>query len=139
MNGILDMEELADIPDKNKYEKRYANGPFRFEGSEQFVIMYRYGDLRTYRMRIYQLPDSTQVSLINDHQEKIDFSTFRNDTNILMSVNNRYVLFDKDGIFRDEIEFKALDEPKKALNIPIFKRMKLFAMSSNNKYFLFED
>lgn len=56
-----------------------------------------------------------------------------------MSVNNRYVLFDKDGIFKDEIEFKNLQEPKKALDIPLFKRMKLLAMSPNNKYFLFED
>ena len=111
MNGIMDMEELADIPDKNKLEKRFANGPYCFHGSEQFVIIYRYGDQRIYRMRIYQLPDSTSVSMINDHQDKIDFSTFRDDTNILMSVNNRYVLFDKDGIFRDEVEFKGLEKP----------------------------
>ena len=77
--------------------------------------------------------------MINDHQDKINFSTFRDDTNILMSVNNRYVLFDKDGIFRDEVEFKGLEKPKKAIDIPAFKRMKLLAMSSNNKFFLFED
>lgn len=30
MNGIMDMEELADIPDKNKLDKRYATGPYCF-------------------------------------------------------------------------------------------------------------
>ena len=44
MNGIMDMEELADLADDKELDKRYSSGPFRFHGSEQFVIMYRYGD-----------------------------------------------------------------------------------------------
>jgi len=45
VNGILDMEDLSEIKDKKKGElkKEYANGPFKIKGSEQFVIIYRYG------------------------------------------------------------------------------------------------
>jgi hypothetical protein len=35
MDGILDMEELAEIPDdKDKVAKRFASGPFSMTGSE---------------------------------------------------------------------------------------------------------
>lgn len=84
-------------------------------------------------MRIYQLPDSTSVSLINDHNDKIKFSTFRDDGTILMHVGHRFFLFDKDGIFMDEVEFNLYGDD-------VYPgRMNLLAMSQNNKFFLFED
>ena len=56
-------------------------------------------------MRSYQFPDSTQISLINDHDNKIEFTTFMDDGKILMKVGHRFCLFDSDGVFMDEIEF----------------------------------
>ena len=46
MNGILDMEDLAKIEDldvNQKLSKTFANGPFRFKGSEQLVVIYHVG------------------------------------------------------------------------------------------------
>ena len=62
------MEDLSEIKDKKKGElvKEYANGPVKIIGSEQFVVIYRYGPDFNYKQRIYQLPDSSNISLIND-------------------------------------------------------------------------
>jgi hypothetical protein len=98
-------------------------------------------------MRLYQIPDSTSISLINDHDNKIEFTTFLDDGKILMKIGHRYALFDSDGIFMDEIEFNFKDEqPSEAINssivqkpIPSHQRMNLLCMSRNLQYFLFED
>ena len=45
MDGILDMEELSEIPDEkgSKVVKRFASGPFVMNGCEQFIVVYQYG------------------------------------------------------------------------------------------------
>jgi hypothetical protein len=78
-------------------------------GCEQFIVVYQYGQDYVYNMRLYQIPDSTSVSLINDHEHKINFTTFMDDGKILMNVGHRFSLFDRDGIFMDEIEFQRND------------------------------
>jgi hypothetical protein len=60
------------------------------------------------------LPDSTSVSLINDHQQKTDFSTFLDDGKIFLKIEHRFVLFDKDGCFMDPVEFKFSKTQNKA-------------------------
>jgi len=61
-------------------------------------------------MRLYQIPDSTAISLINNHDKKVDFTTFMEDGNILMKLGERFSMFNRDGIFMDEIEFTSKDE-----------------------------
>jgi hypothetical protein len=115
------------------------------DGCEQFIVVYQYGQDHVYNMRLYQLPDSTSISLINDHDNKINFTSFMDDGKILMNVGHRFSLFDRDGIFMDEIEFQTKDQPE-AINssiaekpLPFHERMNLLCMSRNNQYFLFED
>lgn len=151
MNGILDMEELSEIPDDkdSKLIKRYASGPFQMNGSEQFIVVYQYGQHHVFKMRIYQIPDSTSISLINDHEDMINFTTFMDNGNILMSVGHRFALFDSDGYFMDEIEFNHKEEEannavnssivENPKNIPDHKRMTLLSISRSNQYFLFVD
>lgn len=62
---------------------------------------------------MYQLPESSNVSLINDQQEMTNFSTYLDDGKIFLNVGHRYVLFDKDGIFMDPVEFKFSDDQQK--------------------------
>tara|TARA_B110000285_G_C15033723_1_gene568087 strand:+ start:505 stop:1170 length:666 start_codon:yes stop_codon:yes gene_type:complete len=135
VNGILDMEDLSEIKDKKKGElkKEYANGPFKIKGSEQFVIIYRYGPDFNYQQRMYQLPDSSNVSLINDQQEKTIFSTFLDDGKIFLNVGHRFVLFDKDGIFMDPVEFKFSEHQQKQALVSKLKNRVFLQEELNNK------
>ena len=104
-------------------------------GCEQFIMIYQYGQDHVYKMRLYQIPDSTSISLINNHDNKINFTSFMEDGNILMNVGHRFSMFDRDGIFMDEIEFETKDQPR-AINssiserpLPFHERMNLLSMS----------
>ena len=59
---------------------------------------------------IYQLPDSTQTNLIGDYQQKVDMSTFLDNGKILLKVGNRFLLFENDGEFVDEVEFDDISK-----------------------------
>jgi hypothetical protein len=46
--------------------------------------------------------------LVNDVQKKVDLSTFLSDGNILVRVLYRFLVFDCDGAFIDEVEFNHI-------------------------------
>ena len=49
--GILDMEELAEIPGnekENTQQKKFKCGPITFDGSDQFMIIYNMNNSFTY-------------------------------------------------------------------------------------------
>jgi hypothetical protein len=60
--GILDMEQLSK--QKNLEEKvggdttilKYASGPFLYEDSSEFVVVYQESDSYVYKQVIYSLP-----------------------------------------------------------------------------------
>lgn len=53
-------------------------------------------------------PNSNQTSLIADFQDKCEMSTFMDNDNILIKVASRFVIFNKDSHFIDEVEFKDI-------------------------------
>ena len=67
-----------------------------------------------YRQIIYSLPDNKTNILINDIDDKVDMSTFLTKDRILLKLAQRFLLFDKDGAFIDQIEFEDLREEKEA-------------------------
>lgn len=61
--------------------------------------------------RIYELPDSTSTSLINETNKQVNFSTFINiDENpaILVNVGDKFVIFDENGVFKSLVFFEGL-------------------------------
>ena len=106
-NGILDSEDLRSLKDDNNdvEEKQYAIGPKKIAGSDEFINVYKYGSNMIYKLRIYQLPHSQEVTLISDFHRKVELTTFLDSGNVLMKVANRYFIFDSFGGFMDEIEF----------------------------------
>ena len=52
--------------------------------------------------------------LINDIDSKVELSTFLVDGRILIKIAQRFMLFDPEGTFIDEIEFEDLREEREA-------------------------
>ena len=92
--GILDMEQLSKLKPVDKDTKigeekvslNYASGPYLYEGSNEFAVMYQENDKHIYKKIIYSLPNSTTNVLINDIDDKVNMSTFRSDGKILLKV-----------------------------------------------------
>lgn len=105
--GILDNEQLSK--QKSLEQKvggetkllRYASGPFIYEGSSEFVIVYQENDSYVYKQMIYSLPTNKTNILVNDIDKKVDMSTFLEEGMILVKIAHRYLLFDKNGGFID--------------------------------------
>lgn len=47
-----------------------------------------------------------------DHMKKIDFSSFLENGNILLRCDHRYLVFDQDGYYLNEVIFSDLDDKK---------------------------
>ena len=114
-DGVLDMEQLSQqqgkdlkISGSEKKSYVYASGPFVYLGSSEFVNVYQQNDSYIYRQKIYSLPDNKTSVLINDIDNKVDMSTFLHDGKIMVKIAQRYMLFDKNGEFIDQIDFEDL-------------------------------
>lgn len=112
------MEELLenrdDLMDQGN-EKEFIRGPISMNGSGQFIVMYRYGECLEFRLRVYQMPDSHQFTLIQDTQKHVDLATFLDDGKIFLKIGNRYMLFNEYGSFIDEIEFEQANTERRQI------------------------
>lgn len=115
--GILEADELMD-EDRTQAARKQFRGPFTFSGSNRFYEVFRQSKFKSF-MRIYTLPDMVQKTLINDFGNYVDMSTFLEDGNILMRSRSRFMIFSKEGFFKDEITFNddACAEEEDALTI----------------------
>ena len=71
-------------------------------------------------MKIYEKPDSSQKTLINDFMHLVDVSTFLGDGNVLVKALRRYMIFDEYGSYIDEVDFEPIqnkDEKNEILTI----------------------
>jgi hypothetical protein len=93
--------------------------------------MYTFGHQKQINQWIYQQPDSSSTSLVNDQISNISFSTFVNENTILMKIGDEFLIFDQNGVFQTIANFdKDKYEPSD---------MHLISMSNNGKYFLFNN
>ena len=108
--GVFEAEDLIK-EDKSSDEVHYIDGPTRISGSNRFFDVFRTTKFKSF-LRIFQLPDKTQKTLINDFQNFVDMSTFLQNGNILVKIRRRFMLFTADGGFIEEISFddSALEE-----------------------------
>lgn len=121
-NGILDLEELTELPDagaevqnaeaappKEEPLKFFIQGPYSGD-NDTFSLVMRYGesDQLLFKSRTYQLPDAQQTMMLTDFDKQVDMSTFLDSGDILLKIKNRFMIFDKYGMFIDEAEFKDL-------------------------------
>ena len=79
-------------------------GPYTLSGSNRFYEVFRQNKFNSF-LRIYTLPDQVQKTLINDFQNQVDMSTFLEDGNILIRSRSRFMVFSKEGFFKDEVTF----------------------------------
>jgi len=71
-------------------------------------------------MKIYEKPDSSQKTLINDFMHLVDVSTFLQDGKILVKALRRFMIFDDEGQYVDEVDFEPIlnkEEKNDILNI----------------------
>ena len=54
---------------------------------------------------------------MGDYQNKVDMTTFRSDGSILLKLGYRFMIYNTDGTFRDEITFDNADEKIEATNV----------------------
>ena len=72
------------------------------------IIIYQRSPKFKYKAKIMQTPSSLTTTLIADLDEVAEFSTFLEDGNILLKSASRYMIFNSDGQFVDEVEFKDI-------------------------------
>ena len=72
-----------------------------------FNIVYSVGPVENmkYRVRTYMQPDNNDVLLLRDFNNKVQMSTFLDDSNILVKISDRFMVFNQEGKFIDEVEF----------------------------------
>jgi hypothetical protein len=63
-----------------------------------------------YKIRSYMLPDNNDIYLLRDFNSKVELATFLDDSNILVKIADRFMVFDEHGEFKDEAEFKDMRE-----------------------------
>lgn len=65
--------------------------------------MYQNGNFHSYKLRVYQMPDSMYKTMIRDKNNVIDLATYLDDGYIFLKMGKRFMLFDQNGTFVREI------------------------------------
>lgn len=82
-----------------------------FNGASEFIEVYQEGRTQSY-IRVFQLPDMVEKTLINDIQNKCDMATFLEDGDILLKINSRFLQFKADtGDYMTQVEFENYELP----------------------------
>lgn len=107
-DGIYETEDLIRMEGIDKAQALIRfKGPIEFVGSNQFINVYKTGDFRCH-MKIYEKPDSSQKTLINDFMHLVDVSTFLQDGKILVKALRRFMIFSDDAQYIDEVDFEPI-------------------------------
>ena len=101
--GVFEAERLIQQAQNND-RKLYLKGPFTFTGNNRFYNVLRQRKFKTF-IRIFNLPDKTQRTLVNDFSNYVDMSTFLPGGQILLRCRRRFLIFSSDGNFIDEVKF----------------------------------
>jgi len=51
------------------------------------------------------MPDSTNTTLVNDTRRKVKLATFLDRERILVQLDYRYLIFDAQGVYIDDVDF----------------------------------
>lgn len=73
-------------------------------------------------MRLFQLPNVVQKTLVNDRMNQVDMSTFMENGEILVKIGSRFLQFSAErGDFICQLKFneEILNQAAKAQGIPI--------------------
>jgi hypothetical protein len=101
--GIMESEEL--IPeDRTKASIDWYKGPFFIRGSNRVYNVYTTEKFKSF-IKISSVPDTNERVIVNDFMNSVDFSTFMPDGKILLRVNQRFMIFNSEGAFIQEINF----------------------------------
>lgn len=105
------------------------------------MITYQSGNDMGFQQRIYQRPDSPDISLVNDYDKQVLMSTFIDKKTLLLQLNNRYMIFDHNGNFVDECNFSDYKTGSRYSNNmdESLNKMVLSKFSDNSLYYIFLD
>lgn len=127
-DGILDMEDLLEDTGKLlefSQHKEVTFDAFQVSGSNQFALIYQLPQHQQFKMQVFQLPDSPNVTLIQNRQDAISLVTFCEDGLVLLKLGPRFLLFNDCGNFLDEVEFKKNDKTIERQRKNAIARMKI--------------
>lgn len=86
LNKLLDFEELHDQKPKKVNFKSCVS----INGSNSFVDFYQH--LRTISyILIFQVPNSAEITLVNDQTNQVEMSTFMENGDILIKIGTRFL------------------------------------------------
>jgi hypothetical protein len=109
--GIYETEDLLRMEGLERAQNLIRfKGPIEFVGSNQFFNVYKTGEFKCH-MKIYEKPDSSQKTLINDFMHLVDVSTFLTNGKILVKALRRFMVFGPDGKYIDEVDFEPINDP----------------------------
>lgn len=132
VNGIMDMEKLNQTDkvqdDTNKGEQiiseQFQLGPFAVDGNNEFAVIFKESKSFRVRARFYQEPNSYQISLLADYENKCKFSTFLNSGEILVKIMDRYMMFEPEGKFIYQVTFGDIDKEKQFKELEDYNKIK---------------
>lgn len=85
----------------------FVEGPKLIKGSSRFFNIYTSPDSTYINARIFNMPDRTQKTLLNDVQNLVDMSSFLPDGKILVRCRDRFMLYTENAVFIDEVNFNT--------------------------------
>lgn len=77
--------------------EKFQLGPYPVDGNNEFVVVFKESGSFRVKARFYQEPNSNELSLLADYENKCAFSTFLNSGEILVKVVDRYMAFEPTG------------------------------------------
>lgn len=65
------MEELSEYQESGSDIKKFIKGPNRVKGSDLFTVTFNYDDKLIFKQRVYLRPNSSNVTLMSDSENKV--------------------------------------------------------------------
>jgi len=112
--GIMESEELVP-EDRTKASIDWYKGPFNIRGSNRVYNTYTSEKYKSF-IKISSVPDTNERVIVNDFMNSVDMSTFMPDGKILLRVNQRFMIFNSEGAFIQEVHFKDDGEKDDSTN-----------------------
>ena len=115
-DGLLDSEELLTYQEGDD-NLEYVAGPYMIDHGNRFKLVVKDVKTNVYKFKNIRLPDNKAEFLLMCKYNPVNLSTFLNNGQILLQIEHRFMIYGKDGVFIDQIEFKEMREEREQLEV----------------------
>ena len=72
----------------------YLIGPFQVDGNNEFTVVFKDTVTQKTVLRFFDQPDSYDMSLLADYEDKVEFATWLQNGEIMLKIMDRFMVFD---------------------------------------------